>query len=155
VTFTFAPGLEGSLKTAEIVQSIASDLAKVGIRAQIAQVEPAAHWERYYAKRLQMFVGTWGSSPEAGLQFRTLLHSKARGLYYRDPQADTLIDAYFSALDPNARAESGRLLHRYVNEEAPFIFLYHQYQIFGLRSNITWAPRPVEFIYVSDLDWKP
>jgi len=155
VTLTFAPGIEGSLKTAEIVQSIASDLAKVGIRAQISQVEPAAHWERYYAKRLQMFVGTWGSSPEAGLQFRTLLHSKARGLYYRDPQADKLIDAYFSAMDPNARAESGRLLHRYVHEEAPFIFLYHQYQIFGLRSNITWAPRPVEFIYVSDLDWKP
>jgi peptide/nickel transport system substrate-binding protein len=155
VTFTFAPGLEGSLKTAEVVQSIASDLGKVGIRVRISQVEPAAHWEAYYAKRLQMFVGTWGSSPEAGLQFRTLLHSKARGLYYVNPQTDKLIDAYFSALDNRTRAEAGSSLQHFVNDDAPFIFLYHQYQIFGMRSNITWAPRPVEFINVTDLDWKP
>jgi peptide/nickel transport system substrate-binding protein len=155
VTFTFAPGIEGSLKTAEIVQSIASDLGSVGIRAHIEQVEPAASWERYYAKRLQMFVGTWGSSPEAGLQFRTLLHSKARGLYYVNPQADQLIDAYFSAMDARSRGEAGTKLHRFVNEDVPFIFLYHQHQLFGLRSNITWAPRPVEFIYVTDLGWKP
>lgn len=155
VTFTFAPGLEGSLKTAEVVQSIASDLGKVGIRVQISQVEPAAHWERYYAKRLQMFVGTWGSSPEAGLQFRTLLHSKARGLYYVNPETDKLIDAYFSAMDERTRAEAGSNLQRFVNEEAPFIFLYHQYQLFGLQTNLTWAPHPVEFIFVTDLDWKP
>ncbi len=50
--------------------------------------------------------------------------------------------------------ELDRALHRYVNEEAPFLFLYHQYQLFGLKPNFTWVERPVEFLYLNDLGWR-
>jgi peptide/nickel transport system substrate-binding protein len=154
VTLNFVPGIEGSLKTKEVVESIASDLGKVGVQVRLAQMEAAAFWDGYYGKKYQMYLLTWGTSPESGLYYRTLLHSKTRGLYYRNPQTDELIDAWFAALDSRRRVELGRRLHRHVYEQAPFIFLFNQQSIFGLSAQLTWVDRPIEVIWTYDLDWK-
>ncbi len=154
VTFSFVAGIEGSMKTKEVVESVASDLGKVGIRVRLNQLETAAFWDGYFGKRHSMYVLTWGSTPEAGQQLRTLLHSKARGLYYNNPKADELIDSYFAALDEQKRRSIGRTLHHFVHDDAPFLFLYHQYHLFGMRANFTWIERPAEFITLNELGWQ-
>ncbi|MBM3450880.1 MAG: hypothetical protein FJX78_07880 [Armatimonadetes bacterium] len=152
--FEFVPGLEGSMKTKEVVESIASDLGKVGIRVNLQQLEAGAFWDNYHGRRQQMGLLTWGTSPEAGLYYRTLLHTKARGYYYRNQRTDDMIDAWFAALDTRQRAELGRALHRHVYEQAPFLFLFNQFTLYGHSANVTWAQRPAEVIWTIDLGWK-
>jgi peptide/nickel transport system substrate-binding protein len=154
VTFNFVPGLEGSMKTKEVAESIASDLGRVGIRVTLQQMEAGAFWDGYHGKRYQMYLLTWGTSPEAGLYYRTLLHSKTRGYYYRNPKTDELIDAWFAALDSRRRVETGRVLHRHVYEQAPFLFLFNQFTLFGTSANLTWTERPNEVVWTYDLGWK-
>ncbi|MDR7555499.1 MAG: ABC transporter substrate-binding protein [Armatimonadota bacterium] len=154
VTLNFVPGLEGSLKTKEVVESVASDLGNVGIRVRLVQMEAAAFWDGYFGKKYQMYLLTWGTSPEAGLYYRTLLHSRTRGLYYRNSKTDELIDAWFAALEPRQRVETGRVLHRHVYEQAPFIFLFNQFSLFGMSASLTWVERPIEVIWAYDLGWQ-
>lgn len=154
VTFNYVPGIEGSMKTKEVAEALASDLQKTGIRVTLAQMEAASFWSGYFARKYQMYLATWGSSPEAGLYYRTLLHSKTRGLYYRNAKADEMIDTWFAALDPAQRAVTGRALQHYVNEQAPFLFLFDQFSLFGLNAHLTWVSRPAELIWTYDLGWK-
>lgn len=154
IPFHFVPGIEGSMKTKEVVETLASDLAKVGIKVHLQQMEAGAFWDLYHGKKLTMFVLTWGTSPEAGLYYRTLLHSKTRGYYYRNLKTDELIDSWFAALDQQKRVDLGRQLQRHVNEQAPYIFLYNQYALFGGRANLEWVERPTEVIFAYDLSWK-
>ncbi len=151
ITFHYVPGIEGSMKTKEVVESIASDLGKVGIRVNLQQMEAGSWWDLYHGKKFQMYLLTWGTSPEAGLYYRTLLHSKTRGYYYRNPKTDELIDAWFAALDQQKRVEQGRQLHRHVYEQAPFLFLFNQFALFGMSANLGWVERPIEVIWAYDL----
>src|SRR6266545_4105507 len=60
-------------------------------------------------------------------------HLKPRGYYYQNPDADRLLDLYFSTLDPKKRQDVGRELHAFLREDAPWIFLYQQQDLFGVR----------------------
>jgi peptide/nickel transport system substrate-binding protein len=142
VEFTLSPTLQGIAKGQEVAEAIAGQLARVGVRARLAVHESAAMFSLYSAKKLQMYMFPWKSSPESGRHLETLLHSKTRGYYYQNPDADRLLEAYFAALEPKKREELGRELHAFTREDAPWIFLYQQQDLFGVRKNVTWEAKP-------------
>jgi len=80
-------------------EAIAGQLGRVGVRAKLNVQDSAAIFSAHSAKKLQMYLFAWKSSPEAGRHIETLLHSKTRGYYYQNPEADKLIEAYLSALE--------------------------------------------------------
>src|SRR5439155_1356390 len=116
----------------QVGEAIAGQLGRVGVRAKLNVQDSAALFNAYSAKKLQMYLFAWKSSPEAGRHLETLLHSKTRGFYYQNPEADLLIDAYFVALDPKKRQDIGRQLHAFLREDAPWIFLYQQMDLFAV-----------------------
>jgi ABC-type transport system substrate-binding protein len=142
VEFAISPAFQGIAKGTEVGEAIAGQLGRVGVRAKLNVQDSAALFSAYSAKKLQMYLFAWKSSPEAGRHIETLLHSKTRGYYYQNPEADKLIDAYFSALDLKRRQEIGRELHAFLREDAPWIFLYQQMDLFGVRKNVTWEAKP-------------
>ena len=142
VEFAISPAFQGIAKGTEVGEAIAGQLGRVGVRAKLNVQDSAAIFSAYSAKKLQMYLFAWKSSPEAGRHIETLLHSKTRGYYYQNPEADKLIDAYFSALDLKKRQEIGRELHAFLREDAPWIFLYQQMDLFGVRKNVTWEAKP-------------
>lgn len=154
ITLTYVPGIEGSLKTTEVMESVASDLGKIGIRVHLVTSEVGAFWSAYHAAKLQMYVATWGTAPESGLSYRTLLHSKTRGYYYQNAKTDELLNAYFAALDAHKRTIVGRELQRYIYDQAPFLFLFNQLNLYGMSSHVTWGPRPSDIMWVTDMGWK-
>jgi peptide/nickel transport system substrate-binding protein len=155
LAFDASIGLEGAQKVKEVSESIASDLGKVGIRVKLNIIEAAPFWDKYReSKTSQMYLLTWGASPESGLLMRTLLHSKVRGYYYQNAETDRLLDAYFAALDSKKRFEIGSQLHRQVYDEAPYLFLYQQLGIYGLNKQLKWAQRDDHIIRPHDLSWQ-
>ena len=151
VEFAVSPAFQGIAKGTEVGEAIAGQLGRVGVRAKLNVQDSAALFNAYSAKKLQMYLFAWKSSPEAGRHLETLLHSKTRGYYYQNPEADLLIDAYFVALDPKKRQEIGRQLHAFLREDAPWIFLYQQMDLFAVRKGVAWEAKPDYLMRMRDV----
>jgi peptide/nickel transport system substrate-binding protein len=151
VEFAVSPAFQGIAKGTEVGEAIAGQLGRVGVRAKLNVLDSAAIFSAYSAKKLQMYLFAWKSSPESGRHLETLLHSKTRGYYYQNPEADQLIDAYFAALDPKKRQEIGRQLHAFVRQDAPWIFLYQQMDLFAVRKNVAWEAKPDYLMRMRDV----
>jgi peptide/nickel transport system substrate-binding protein len=151
VEFAVSPTIQGLAKGTEVGEAIAGQLARVGVRARLVVHEAAAMFDAYAAKKFQMYMFPWKSSPESGRHLETLLHSKTRGYYYQNPDTDRLIEAYFSALDPKKRQQVGRELHAFLREDAPWVFLYQQQDLFGVRKGVAWEARPDYLMRMRDV----
>ena len=71
--------------------------------------------------------------------------------FIENPDTDRLIDAYFAELDPKKRYSLGRELHAYLREDAPWIFLYQQMDLFAARKNVTWEAKPDYLMRMRDV----
>lgn len=147
VTFAVSPGVQAAQKLEEVGQAIAQDLSLVGITANIELVDPAVHFERYHAAEYEMFMLPWGSAHESGRHIETLLHSETRGYYYQNPEADELIEAFMSETDPEQRVEAGARLNEFLKEDAPWLFLYQEPDIYGYLSYVQWEPNPYDIYF--------
>lgn len=147
VTFSVPPGVQAAQKLEEVSQAIAQDLSEVGITANIEIVDPAVFSERYHNAELQFFMYAWGSAHESGRHIETLLHSETRGYYYQNPEADTLIDAFMHEVDPEARVEAGAALNAFLQEDAPWLFLYQEPDIYGYLSDVQWEPNVYDIYF--------
>ena len=103
-------------------------------------IEPAAATERYQAKQFQMYFYAWGGDYVSGRILEILLYSKTRGYYYQSPEADSMIAAYQGTMNLRRREELGRTLHRFLHEDAPFVFLYQERATLGLAKRVVWEP---------------
>ena len=133
-------GYQGAMKLKDVGETVASYLGKVGVTAKLNLIEPAAATERYQAKQFQMYFYAWGGDIVSGRILEILFHSKTRGYYYQSPEADAAIAAYQSAMSPRRREELGRAAHRFLHEDAPFIFLYQEKATLGLAKSLAWDP---------------
>lgn len=147
VTFHVSPGVQATQKLDEVGQAISQDLSQVGINATIEIVDPAVHFERYHAAEYQFFLLPWGSAHESGRHIETLLHSQTRGYYYQNPEADELIDAFMQAVDPEARVEAGQALNEFLQEDAPWLYLYQEPDVYGYLSRVNWEPNPYDIYF--------
>lgn len=155
VTFNVPPGVQAAQKLDEVGQAIAQDLSQVGITANLELVDPAVHSERYHNGEYQFFMYAWGSAHESGRHIETLLHSETRGYYYQNPEADELIDAYMQELDPEARVEAGATLNEFLKEDAPWLYLYQEPDIYGFVSGVQWEPNPYNiYFYAHDVTFE-
>jgi peptide/nickel transport system substrate-binding protein len=151
VEFAVSPNLQGIAKGMEVAEAIAGQLGRVGVRAKLNVQESAAMFGLYAAKKFQMYMFPWKSNPESGRHLETLLHSKTRGYYYQNPDADRLIEAYFAALDLKRREAIGHELHAFLREDAPWVFLYQQQDLFGVRKTVSWEAKPDYLMRMRDV----
>ena len=146
VTLTVPAGVQGAQKFPEVAQAIAGDLSRIGVRVKLVQVEPAAGFDLYRARKLEMYLFPWQSSPESGLHIESLFASYTRGYYYKNAEADNLIKPYMATLDPKERDAVGRRLLRFLHDDAPWIFMYAEPDLYGVRKGVRWTPNPYDYI---------
>jgi peptide/nickel transport system substrate-binding protein len=142
VEFSVSPNFQGIVKGQEVAEVIVDQLRKVGVRAKLNIMEPGAMTDAYAAKKFQMYMFAWKSNPESGRHLPVLLHSKTRGYYYQSPEADKLLDAYFAALDLKERTQIGLELHKFLYGDAPWIYLYQEQDVYGVRKAVSWEAKP-------------
>ena len=53
-------------------------------------------------------------------------------------------------LDPKARAEAYAELQKIVHDEAPWVFLWQQHDLYGVTQTIEWTPRADEKVWMYD-----
>jgi peptide/nickel transport system substrate-binding protein len=63
---------------------------------------------------------------------------------------DELIDAARSTVDKQSRLTTYAKIQHLIKEEAPSIFLFHQYDMLGIHKRIDYAARGDEWIWIYD-----
>ncbi len=132
MTFLVTEGGSGMLDPVQMATAIQSDLAAVGLNANIQTYE----WNSYLAQvngglsgKGDMAEMAWMTNDPDTLPFLTL-HSNAmpeaggfNSGYYSNPHLDGLLDQARTAIDFEERADLYREIQGLVHEEAPWLFV--------------------------------
>ena len=70
-----------------------------------------------------------------------LVSSKGRGLYYRNERIDQLFDLGRSTMSPDARRKVYAELAKAMVDDATWVFLLQQVDIYATRDRVSWTPR--------------
>jgi peptide/nickel transport system substrate-binding protein len=58
-------------------------------------------------------------------------------------------------MDPRARAAAYGELQRLLRDEAPWVFLWQQHDLYGVASQVEWTPRADEKVWMYDAKVTP
>jgi peptide/nickel transport system substrate-binding protein len=70
--------------------------------------------------------------------------------YGNNKTLDEKIARAGTLLDPKARAEAYAELQRVVHDEAPWVFLWQQHDLYGVAQTVEWTPRADEKVWMYD-----
>lgn len=157
----FADGVEVNLfyppgrylKGDEVVQNLVDQLGEVGIQVNVTPLEFQVYLDRYMNNLSpELHIGMWSNANdtlEVDYNLEINVHSKYRGVYWGGPDVDQAIDDAIQTIDRDARLEKYQAISRRMVEEAVWLFLYNQVDIYGVSSQLQgWEPRPDEVMYL-------
>jgi peptide/nickel transport system substrate-binding protein len=131
----------GSAIGRQINELLAAELARAGVEARVVPLEWAAYVERLDRGEFEAASGGWSASDPNPDPF-PYWHSSQwppRGLnssFYRNEEADRLMEQARRELDENARREIYHRLHALFREDAPAIFVANTSRKHGLRNAV-------------------
>jgi peptide/nickel transport system substrate-binding protein len=143
----------------QIAEAIAEMLSEVGLRTNLKIWDPGPAWDKFFqgeGKATHGFYGTWGyySTFDADAILHPLYHTEPGGWvgkwYTRVAGLDELIDEARSTVDRDKRLATYAKIQRLIKEEAPSIFLWHQYDMLGIARRVVYEARGDEWIWVYD-----
>ncbi|NUN52625.1 MAG: hypothetical protein HUU06_07550, partial [Planctomycetaceae bacterium] len=110
-------------------------LGKAGVSCKVAKMEWAAFIGRFEDKKFDAITLAWASDPESDPH--QLWHSKwadptkpsSNATSFADPRADALIEAIQECLDPVVRQRYQRALHRILDADAAYTYLWCRAEI--------------------------
>jgi len=139
----------------EIAEALGGQWQKAGFKPKVQVAEWGAYFKRYLAKQFQdaYVLGLGGPMQDAD-ELYNLVSSKGRGLYYKNERVDTLFDLGRSTMDPARRRQVYRDLQRAMVEDATWVFLLQQVDIYASRDRLTWTPRPDQWMPLQDATLK-
>ncbi|MCA1582855.1 MAG: ABC transporter substrate-binding protein [Acidobacteria bacterium] len=131
----------GTTTGRQIDETFVAELGRAGIRANIRTLEWATFTERVDAGNFDAASLAWSASDPNPDPY-PYWHSSQfppRGLnseFYRNPEADRLMDAARREHDGNRRLAIYHRLHRILRDDAPVIFVATSSQKFGFRRRV-------------------
>ncbi|MHB8619631.1 MAG: ABC transporter substrate-binding protein [Chloroflexota bacterium] len=140
------------LNAGQVVQAIAGMYAKVGIKVKINAVEFGVFAKQTQQHKMnESMFAAWGNAPlDAWDTMNNVVRGGAIFSWYKNPQVDALIKKAGSTIDAQKHAQYLRQAERIIHDDAPFVFLYEQVDIYGTSKRLNWTPRPDEEIYMYD-----
>jgi peptide/nickel transport system substrate-binding protein len=133
----------------EIAEALGGQWQKAGFRPKVQVAEWGAYFKRYLGKQFQdaYLLGT-GSPMQDADELFNLVSSKGRGLYYRNERIDQLFDVGRSTMDVAARKRVYADLARAMVDDATWVFLMQQVDIYATRDRVTWTPRADQWMHL-------
>lgn len=157
-TFTMGSPTGRYLNDRLVAEAVAGQLSQIGVTAELQVQE----WSSYVGQVLERQVPTdayligWGNSNyDADRTLFTMLYGgtapggpdRAVFSYFTNEAYDELVLQARQTLDEAERAELYRQAQEIVAEEAPWLFLYQQGDVYGVATNLNWEPLANELIW--------
>ncbi|OLC00479.1 MAG: hypothetical protein AUH30_02425 [Candidatus Rokubacteria bacterium 13_1_40CM_68_15] len=140
----------------EIAEALAGQWAKAGFRPKVQVAEWGVYFKRYLGKQFSdaYLLGTGGPMQD-GDELYNLVSSKGRGLYYKNDKVDALFDLGRGTTDPARRRKIYDDLALVMTEDATWVFLLQQVDIYATRERLAWTPRPDQWLTFHGATLKP
>jgi peptide/nickel transport system substrate-binding protein len=149
----------GFMEFRPVFEAIAQMLTEVGIRTTPRMWDAGPAWNKFYqgeGKATHGYYGSWGyySVFDADAILHPLYHTEPGGWvgkwYIRVEGLDGLIDEARSTVDQGKRKRTYAQIQRLLKEEAPSLFLFHQYDTLGVSRRVEYAARGDEWLWLFD-----
>ncbi|MFC1492197.1 ABC transporter substrate-binding protein [Nitrospinota bacterium] len=141
------------LKGKEMSESIAENLRAVGIKVEVNPLE----WSVYLSRRRKkafsaLYFHGFSSAFNAELDLGVLRPNLYANLtHWINPEFIEKYSRLGQTFDPKERKKISYRMQNIVYEDAPWIFLWNQYDFYGLSPRVKWIPRPDERIYLPSI----
>ncbi len=139
----------------ELAEGLGGQWQKAGFKPKVRTAEWGTYFKRYLGKEFPdaYLLGTGGPMQD-GDELFNLVSSKGRGLYYKSDKVDALFDLGRSAVDPAARKKVYADLARAMVEDATWVFLLQQVDIYATRERVSWTPRADQWLQLNNATLK-
>jgi peptide/nickel transport system substrate-binding protein len=154
----------GFVEFRPVFEAIGQMLTEVGIRTTVKMWDPGPAWNKFFqgeGKATHGYYGSWGyySVFDADAILHPLYHTEPGGWvgkhYIRVEGLDGLIDQARSTVDQASRKRTYTQILKLLKEEAPSIFLFHQFDTLGISKKVDYAARGDEWLWLYDAKPKP
>ncbi len=138
----------------EVAQAVAGQLQQVGVDVSLNIREWGVFVERIMNRQTAplVLVG-WGNSTfDADATVYPWFRTGQRFCFYENAEVDQLLDDARETMDEEARLQTYHQVMEILSDDAPWIFLHQQMDIYGVSERLDWTARPDERIEVFDAD---
>src|SRR5437867_3335913 len=134
----------------DVSLAIAAQLQRLGIKTNVVVNEWGTHLDKIKNRNTgEMFFLGWGPALHGqGTMQPLFLADQTYSSYGNNKTIDEKIARAQTLLDPKARAEAYAELQRLVHDEAPWVFLWQQHDLYGVAQTVEWTPRADEKVWM-------
>ena len=136
----------------DVSLAIAAQFQRLGIKVNVVVNEWGTHLDKIKNRNTgDMFFLGWGPALHGqGTMQPLFLADQTYASYGNNAVLSEKISRASTLLDPKARAEAYAELQRLVHDEAPWVFLWQQHDLYGVAGRVEWSPRADEKVWMYD-----
>lgn len=139
----FSVKFAGSSVDKDMVQAIAGQLQKVGVRAEVTLLDAATFKQRLVSSNKQAlgpmyFTGNTGWTLDAESNLQSFIRHDRRQSRWNNPAADKLVDTEEGSVKSDERKQAFAKLEQLLADEAPFLYLYQISNLFAVNDRVKW-----------------
>jgi peptide/nickel transport system substrate-binding protein len=136
----------------DVSLAIGAQLQRLGIKTNVVVNEWGTHLDKIKNRTTgDMFFLGWGPALHGqGTMPPLFLADQTYSSYGNNATLNEKIARVQTVLDPKARAEGYAELQKMVRDEAPWVFLWQQHDLYGVAQHVEWTPRADEKVWMYD-----
>jgi peptide/nickel transport system substrate-binding protein len=136
----------------DLSQAIAAQLGRLGIKVNVVINEWGTHLDKIKNRNTgDLFFLGWGPALNGQGTIQPLFrHDQTYSSYGNNKTIDEKVARAVTVMDPKQRAEAYADLQKLIHDEAPWVFLWQQHDLYGVASQVEWTPRADEKVWMYD-----
>ena len=134
----------------DVSLAIAAQLQRLGIKTNVVVNEWGTHLDKIKNRNTgDLFFLGWGPALYGQGTYEPLFKAEATySSYGNNKTIDEKIAKAVIVVDAKARAAAYAELQKLVRDEAPWVFLWQQHDLYGVATAVDWAPRADEKVWM-------
>ena len=136
----------------DVSLAIAAQLQRLGITTNVVVNEWGTHLDKIKNRKTgDLFFLGWGPALYGQGTMEPLFKAdQTYASYGNNKTVDDKIAKAITIVDPKGRAAAYADLQQTLREEAPWVFLWQQHDLYGVASQVEWTPRADEKVWMYD-----
>ncbi|MBM3217835.1 MAG: hypothetical protein FJZ38_03995 [Candidatus Rokubacteria bacterium] len=134
----------------DVSLAIAAQLQRLGVKTNVVVNEWGTHLDKIKNRNTgDLFFLGWGPALWGQGTMQPLFRGdQTYASYGNNKVVDDKIARAVTLIDPKARADAYAELQKLIRDEAAWVFLWQQHDLYGVASHIEWSPRADEKVWM-------
>src|SRR6195256_5993011 len=141
----------------DVSLAIAAQLQRLGIKANVVVNEWGTHLDKIKNRNTgELFYLGWGPAIFGQTVMEPLFKAdQTYASYGNNKVVDDKVARAITLVYARARAAAYADLQKLIHDEAPWVFLWQQHDLYGVANHVEWAPRADEKVWMYDAKVTP